>query len=116
MLVYIIALVLVCLYQHELPLSIAVLDESKNIVYILFGYQDTKAMVNTFKTVLAVNVTDISNISFVDTDQNLSTAAEQPTSAIGDEETTSKTPILSDNSNSTTIGAAVGSSLGVCFY
>ncbi|CAO0797300.1 unnamed protein product [Mucor circinelloides] len=90
----------------------AVLDESKNIVYILFGYQDTKAMVNTFNTVLAVNVTDISNISFVGTDQNLSTAAEQPTSAIGDEETTLKTPTSSDNSNSTTIGAAVGSSLG----
>lgn len=116
MLVYIIMLELVCLYQHELPSSIAVLDESKNIVYILFGYQDTKAMVNTFKTVLAVNVTDTSNINFVDTDQNLSTAAEQPTSVVGDKETTSKTPISSDNSNSTTIGGAVGGSLGVCFY
>ncbi|KAL9549194.1 hypothetical protein PS6_006215 [Mucor atramentarius] len=90
----------------------AVLDESKNIVYILFGYQDTKAMVNTFKTVLAVNVTDTSNINFVDTDQNLSTAAEQPTSVVGDKETASKTPISSDNSNSTTIGGAVGGSLG----
>ncbi|KAK4515118.1 60S ribosomal protein L10 [Mucor velutinosus] len=90
----------------------AVLDESKNIVYILFGYQDTKAMVNTFDTMLAVNVTDLAHISFVDTNQHLSTAAETPTPVTNDTETASPTPSPSKNGRSATIGGAVGGSLG----
>ncbi|KAL0143918.1 hypothetical protein V8B55DRAFT_1353013 [Mucor lusitanicus] len=89
----------------------AVLDESKNIVYILFGYQDTKAMVNTFDTVLAINVTDLAHISFVDTNSNLSVEAETPTPATNDTEAASPTP-NPDSSKSATIGGAVGGSLG----
>lgn len=99
-----------------LTLSVAVLDESKNIVYILFGYQDTKALVNTFDTVLAVNVTDLAHLNFVVTDQDLSTEAETPTAAIGDTETVSPAPDSSNSNKSAAIGGAVGGSLGVSCY
>ncbi|KAL7315931.1 hypothetical protein PS15m_005091 [Mucor circinelloides] len=87
----------------------AVLDESKNIVYILFGYQELKSLANTFNTVLAVNVTDPKKVNFIDTSQKF-TAAEGPNSTTtSDKETTSQTP---SNNDSTTIGGAVGGSLG----
>lgn len=91
---------------------IAVLDESKKIVYILFGYQELRSLANTFNTVLAINVTDSKSVSFIDTTQNLFTAAEQPTPATGDKETASQTPSLG-NDDSSIVGGAVGGSLGV---
>ncbi|KAL9559550.1 hypothetical protein MBANPS3_000376 [Mucor bainieri] len=89
----------------------AVLDESQKIVYILFGYQELRTLANTFNTVLAVNVTDPKRVNFIDTSQNLFTAAEEPTSATGDKETASQTPKPS-NDNSSIVGGAVGGSLG----
>ncbi|KAF1802644.1 hypothetical protein FB192DRAFT_1379124 [Mucor lusitanicus] len=89
----------------------AVLDESKKIVYILFGYQELRSLANTFNTVLAINVTDSKSVSFIDTTQNLFTAAEQPTPATGDKETASQTPSLG-NDDSSIVGGAVGGSLG----
>lgn len=88
------------------------LDESKNTVYILFGYQELRSLANTFNTVLAVNVTDPKNVSFIDTSQKL-TAAEGPNSTTAsDKEPTSQTP---SNNDGTAIGGAVGGSLGVSF-
>ena len=88
----------------------------KKIVYILFGYQDTKANVNTFNTVLALNVTDPKKVEFVTTSQNLFTSAEEPLSATDSEETASKNSDSTNNSNGTIIGGAVGGSIGVCVY
>ncbi|GAN09925.1 hypothetical protein MAM1_0304c09458 [Mucor ambiguus] len=89
----------------------AVLDESKKIVYILFGYQELRSLANTFNTVLAINVTDPRRVNFIDTSQNLFTAAEKPTPATGDKEIASQTPNPS-NDKSSTVGGAVGGSLG----
>lgn len=72
-------------------------------------------MVNTFDTVLAINVTDLAHISFVDTNSNLSVEAETPTPATSDTEAASPTP-NPDSSKSATIGGAVGGSLGVSYY
>lgn len=69
-------------------------------------------MANTFNTVLAVNVTDPKKVNFIDTSQKF-TAAEGPNSTItSDKKTTSQTP---SNNDGTTIGGAVGGSLGVSF-
>ncbi|KAL9557629.1 hypothetical protein MBANPS3_001279 [Mucor bainieri] len=89
----------------------AVLDESKKILYILFGYQELETLMNTTNTVLAVNVTDPKQLNFIDTSQNLLTATEEPTPATGSKETATQTP-NPDNDNSSILGGAVGGSLG----
>ena len=100
--------------NDEFYTFIAVLDESKKIVYILFGYQELRSLANTFNTVLAVNVTDPKRVNFIDTSQQLFTAAEGPTSATDDKGTASQTPSPGSD-NSSIVGGAVGGSLGVCF-
>lgn len=78
-------------------LFVAVLDESKHLLYVLFGVQDTKYDLNTFDTVLMLNVTDPQNIKFA----------------------TAKDTADNSNSNNKSInsgvivGAAVGGSAGV---
>ncbi|KAF1802653.1 hypothetical protein V8B55DRAFT_1481806 [Mucor lusitanicus] len=47
----------------------AVLDEANKIVYILFGYDKNKSIVDNYATVLALNVSDPNAIAFVDSTQ-----------------------------------------------
>ncbi|KAL9559553.1 hypothetical protein MBANPS3_000379 [Mucor bainieri] len=80
----------------------AVLDESKKIVYILFGYDKDQSLVDNYATVLALNVSDPKAVAFVDRTQTA-----QPTESA----TTSPAP-SNEKGSGGTIGGAVGGAVG----
>lgn len=78
------------------PSTLAVLDEAKKIVYILFGYANDKSVVDNYATVLVLNVTDPKAVAFVD-----STQTAQPVETAD-----------SEKGSGGTIGGAVGGAVG----
>ncbi|KAL9559549.1 hypothetical protein MBANPS3_000375 [Mucor bainieri] len=78
----------------------AVLDETKKILYILFGYDKDKSIIDNYATVLALNVSDPSAVAFID-----STEAVQP----GDNAVST---LSNQKGSGGTIGGAVGGAVG----
>lgn len=89
-------------------LHLAVLDEAKKIVYILFGYASDKSVVDNYATVLALNVSDPKAVSFVESTQQIQPVETQLPTNTGNEGTSS-------GGNGATIGGAVGGAVGVCW-